>query len=228
MQPNNLSTTRNSESILATNKVLRNTYMLLGLTFLFSAITAGVSMAANVALPAGFTGLIVMLVGMYGLMFLTIKLRNSPWGLVSIFAFTGFMGFILGPVLNVYITNFSNGTEIIMTALGGTGIIFFGLSGYVLTTRKDFSYMGGFLFVAILVAFLAGIGAAVFNIPGLQLAVSGAFVLICSGLILFHTSQIINGGERNYIMATISLYIALYNLFISLLQILGAFAGNRD
>ena len=228
MQPKSHSLSPTQASVLAVNKVLRNTYLLLGATFIFSALCAGFAMATNASLPSGFSGLLIMIVGMYGLMFLTMRLRNSPWGLASIFAFTGFMGYILGPILNLYLHNFSNGMELIMTALAGTGIIFFGLSAYALTTRKDFSYMGGFLFVAILVAVLASFAAVIFGMPMLQLFVSGAFVLICSGLILFHTSQIIHGGERNYIVATISLYIALYNLFISLLQILGAFAGNRD
>ena len=228
MQPNQYSVARASSSVLATNKVLRNTYLLLGATFIFSALCAGFAMVTGASLPAGFSGLLIMIVGMYGLMFLTVRLRNSPWGLAAIFAFTGFMGYILGPILNLYLHNFSNGMQLIMTALGGTGIIFFGLSAYALTTRKDFSYMGGFLMVALLVAVLGSFAAVIFNIPTLQLVISGAFVLICSGLILFHTSQIIHGGERNYIMATISLYVALYNLFISLLQILGAFAGNRD
>lgn len=228
MQPNQYSITRSQESILATNKVLRNTYLLLGATFIFSALCAGIAMLTNAALPAGFSGLLFMVVGMYGLLFLTMRLRNSPWGLVSTFAFTGFMGYTLGPLLNLYLHTFSNGTELIMTALGGTGLIFFGLSAYTLSTRKDFSYMGGFLFIAILVAVVASFAALIFGMPLLHLVVSAAFVLICSGLILFHTSQIIHGGERNYIMATISLYIALYNLFISLLQILSAFAGNRD
>ncbi|MCD6055836.1 MAG: yccA [Gammaproteobacteria bacterium] len=228
MQPNNYSVVRTEASVLATNKVLRNTYLLLGATFVFSALCAAIAMLSNVTLPGGFSGLLIMIIGMYGLLFLTVRLRNSPWGLLSVFAFTGFMGFILGPLLNLYLQTFSNGAELIMTALGGTGIIFFGLSAYALSTRKDFSYMGGFLFVAILVAVLASLAAVIFGMPLLQLAVSAAFVLICSGLILFHTSQIIHGGETNYIMATISLYIALYNMFVSLLQILSAFSGNRD
>jgi modulator of FtsH protease len=165
---------------------------------------------------------------MFGLLFLVSALRNSAWGILATFAFTGFMGYTLGPVLNSVMTNFANGGQIVVTALGATGAIFLVLSAYVLTTRKDFSYMGGFLFAAITVAFLAGIGGMLFNIPMLQLVVSGAFALLSSGLILFHTSQIVNGGERNYIMATISIYIALYNLFVSLLQLLSVFGGNRE
>jgi modulator of FtsH protease len=212
------------ESILATNKVLRNTYLLLGLTFLFSSFTAYASFANN-ARP--FNPL-VFIIGIYGLMFLTNALKNSVWGLVSVFAFTGFMGYSLGPILNSYVHNFSNGPQLIATALGGTGLIFFGLSGYVLTTRKDFSYLGGFLFVGVMLAFLAMIANIFFQVPALSLGISAAFVLISSGLILFQTSEIINGGETNYISATVSLFVSIYNLFMSLLNLLGAFSGNRD
>jgi len=145
---------------------------------------------------------------------------------VSIFALTGFMGLTLGPIINMYVQAFSNGHQLVMTALGGTGVIFVGLSAYALTTRKDFSFMGGFLMVGILVAFLAGIGAMVFSVPGLSLAVSAMFILLMSGMILFQTSEIIHGGETNYILATVSLYVSIYNLFLSLLQILGIFGGD--
>ena len=212
-----------SGSSLAINKVLRNTYLLLSFTFLFSAAMAGVAMVTN----APPLGIIITLVGIYGLMFLTQSLRNSVWGIAAIFAFTGFIGYTIGPILNMYLTNFSNGGQLIMTALGATGIIFFGLSGYVLTTRKDFSYLSGFLFVGVLVAFLAILANIFLAIPGLQLAISAAFVLISSGLILFQTSVIINGGERNYIMATITLFVALYNLFLSLLHLFSAFSGRN-
>ncbi len=213
-----------SASVLQTNKVLRNTYLLLSMTLIFSALMAGVAMMMNV----GYMNIFILMIGMYGLLFLTRSTANSSFGLVSIFLFTGFMGFTLGPILNTYIHVFSNGTQLIMTALGGTGLIFFALSGYAMTTRKDFSYMGGFLAVAVLVAFVAMIANIFLQIPALNLAVSAAFVLISSGLILFQTSMIINGGERNYIIATVGLYVSLYNLFLSLLQLLGAFAGNRD
>lgn len=211
------------ESALATNKLIRNTYILLSLTLLFSALTAGVAMAVNMPPISP----LLFLVGYFGLFFVTAKLRNSAWGLLSIFALTGFMGLTLGPILNLYIHNFSNGTELVMTALGGTGVIFLGLSGYALVTRKDFSFMGGFLFVGILVAFLAGIGALIFSLPTLSLAVSAMFILLMSGYILFQTSAMIHGGETNYIMATIGLYIAIYNLFLSLLNLLAAFSGER-
>lgn len=213
---------RSTESALATNKVLRNTYLLLGMTFLFSALMAYLS--ASMQVPP--VGPLMLIVGAYGLMFLTHALQNSPWGLVSVFAFTGFMGFTLGPILNMYIANFSNGPQLIATALGGTGLIFFGLSGYVLTTRKDFSYLGGFLFIAVMVALLGMIAAFAFQIPALHLFVSAAFVLISSGLILFQTSEIIHGGETNYISATVTLFVSIYNLFVSLLQLLAAFSGR--
>lgn len=214
-----------TKSLLATHIVLRNTYMLLGLSILFSAFTATVSLMLNVRQP----GFLLLIGGMYGLLFLTQRLANSVWGLASAFAFTGFMGYTLGPMLNFYIHAFANGGEIILTSLGTTALIFMSLSAYALTTRENFNYMGGMLFVAIMVAFFAGIGAMVFGIPLLSIAVSGAFALISSALILYHTSEIIHGGERNYIMATISLYVALFNLFISLLRIFSFFAGSsRD
>ncbi|ADG24282.1 carrier/transport protein [Legionella pneumophila 2300/99 Alcoy] len=169
---------------------------------------------------------LLMIVGVYGLMFLTQALRNSVWGLVSVFAFTGFLGYTIGPLLNYYITGFSNGPQIVATALGGTGMIFFALSGYALTTKKDFSYLGGFLFVGVMVALLAMIAGIFIQIPALQLVISAAFVLISSGLILLQTSAIIHEGETNYIMATIGLFVSIYNLFVSLLNLLSAFSGR--
>jgi modulator of FtsH protease len=213
---------RPSESVLATNKVIKNTYMLLSMTLLFSALTAWISMQINMP----YLGPLLTLGGYFALLFLTVKLRNSAWGLLSIFAFTGFMGLTLGPVINMYLQAFSNGAELVALAMGGTGAIFIGLSSYALTTKKDFSFMGGFLMVGILTAFLLGIGAMIFQLPALALAVSGLFILLMSGLILYQTSEIIHGGETNYIMATITLYITIYNLFMSLLHILGAVAGD--
>ncbi|USQ13167.1 Bax inhibitor-1/YccA family protein [Legionella lytica] len=210
------------ESALSSNKVLRNTYLLLSLTFLFSAFTAYLSMASG-ARPVN---ILVMLVGVYGLMFLTHALQNSVWGLVSVFAFTGFLGYTLGPILNLYMHNFSNGPQLIATALGGTGMIFFALSGYALTTKKDFSFLGGFLFVGMMVALLAMIAGIFIHIPALQLAISAAFILISSGLILLQTSAIIHDGETNYIAATVGLFVSIYNLFVSLLNILSAFSGR--
>ena len=212
---------RSQEGILATNKVIRNTYTLLSMTILFSAVTAGYAMVSN-AQPVHW---IFMLVIFLGGPFVINSLRNSAMGLVAIFAFTGAMGYILGPILSLYLA-LPNGEQIVTTAFALTGVIFLGLSGYALTSRKDFSFMGGFLMVGILVAFLAGLGAFFFSMPILSLAVSGMFILLMSGLILYQTSEIIHGGETNYIMATVSLYISIYNLFLSLLHILGALSGD--
>ena len=206
------------ESVLATNKVIRNTYTLLSMTLLFSALCAGAAVVMN--MPP--LGIIITLVGYFGLLFLTSKFRNSGLGLLFVFALTGFMGLTLGPIINAYLS-LPNGNQIVMTAMGGTGVIFLGLSGYALTTRKDFSFIGGFLMVGILVAFLAGIASLFLSMPGLSLAVSAMFVLLMSGLILYQTSQIVHGGETNYIMATVTLYVSIYNLFTSLLHLLGAF-----
>ena len=213
--------TRSQPSVLATNKVIRNTYILLSMTLLFSALTAGLSMALNLPHP----GLLLTLVGYFGLLFLTNKFRNSSMGLVFVFALTGFMGVTLGPLLNMYLS-LPNGDQLVMTALGATGVIFLSLSGYALSSRKDFSFMGAFLMVGILVAFLAGLASVFFTMPGLSLAVSAMFVLLMSGLILYQTSELVHGGETNYIMATVTLYISIYNLFTSLLHLLGAFSGN--
>lgn len=218
----NTAISRPEADILATNKVLRNTYLLLSMTLIFSAMTAGAAMLFN--LP--HFSPIITLIGYFGLLFLTTKFSNSGLGLVFVFALTGFMGLTLGPVLTMYVKAFSNGHELIMTALGGTGVIFLGLSGYALTTRKDFSFMGGFLMVGVLVAFLAGLASIFFTMPALSLAVSAMFILLMSGMILFQTSEIIHGGETNYILATISLYVSIYNLFLSLLQLLGVFSGE--
>jgi len=209
------------QSVLSTNKVLRNTYTLLSMTLLFSGACAGLAVVMN--MPP--MGMIITMVGYFGLLFLTTRLRNSAWGLLSVFALTGFMGLTLGPIISMYLS-IPNGDQIVMTAMGGTGIIFLGLSGYALTTRKDFSFLGGFLMVGILVAFLAGIASMFLSMPGLSLAVSAMFILLMSGLILYQTSEIIHGGETNYIMATVTLYISIYNLFLSLLQLLGAFGGD--
>ena len=208
-------------SVLATNKVIRNTYILLSLTLLFSAVTAGIAMAVN--MPP--MGPLLTLGGYFGLLFLTTKFRNSSLGLLFVFALTGFMGLTLGPILSMYL-RIPNGDQLVMTALGGTGVIFLALSGYALTSRRDFSFMGAFLMVGILVAFLAGIATLFINLPALSLAVSAMFVLLMSGLILYQTSAIVHGGETNYIMATITLYVSIYNLFLSLLQLLTAFSGD--
>ncbi|MBX2867106.1 MAG: Bax inhibitor-1/YccA family protein [Acidiferrobacterales bacterium] len=204
------------------NKVLKNTYMLLAMTLLFSAGAAGVSMMMG----APRLGIIVTLGGYFALLFLTHKFSNSSLGLLFVFLFTGFLGFTLGPILNIYLTQVANGPQTVMLALGGTGVIFVGLSAYALITRKDFGFIGGMLFVGILVAFVAGLAAILFSIPALSLAVSAMFVLLMSGLILYQTSAIIHGGETNYILATVTLYMTIYNLFTSLLHILGIFGDE--
>jgi len=208
-------------SAVATNGVIRNTYILLSLTLLFSAMTAGLSMAFNLPHP----GLLLTLAGYFGLLFATARFRNSGLGLLCVFALTGFMGFTLGPILNAYLS-LPGGGQIVMTAMAGTGAIFMSLSAYALASKKDFSFMGGFLMAGILVAFLAGLGAVFLEMPGLSLAVSAMFVLLMSGLILYETSNIIHGGETNYIMATVTLFVALFNLFTSLLHLLGFMSGE--
>lgn len=218
---NRITTMRRAEaSVLSTNKVIRNTYLLLSLTLAFSALTAGLSVAMGLPHP----GILLTLVGYFGLLFLTTKFRNSGLGIVFVFALTGFMGFTLGPIISAYLS-LPNGGSIVMQAMAGTAAIFLGLSAYAVTTRKDFSFMGGFLMVGILVAFLAGLGAVFFSIPALSLTVSAAFVLLMSGLILYETSNIIHGGETNYVMATVTLFVSIFNLFTSLLHLLG-FASN--
>ena len=222
MNQNPQAIVRASQAVLATNSLIRNTYMLLSMTLLFSAAMAGVAMATN----APMMNVWLVLGGYFGLLFLTHVLRNSAWGLLSVFALTGFMGYTLGPILNAYIAHYSNGSQLVAYALGSTGAIFLGLSGYALTTRKDFSFMGGFLMVGILVAFIAGIANIWLGIPALSLAVSSMFVLLMAGLILFQTSAMVHGGETNYILATITLYVSIYNLFTSLLHLFGVFGGD--
>ena len=209
------------ESAIAGNKVIRNTYLLLSLTLAFAAASAGVSAALKLPHP----GILLTLVGFFGLLFAVHKLKNSGWGILAVFALTGFMGYTLGPIISRYL-GLPNGAEIVMQAMGGTAVIFVGLSAYALTTKKDFSFMGGFLMVGILLAFLAGLAAIFFEIPALSLTVSAAFVLLMSGLILFETSNIIHGGETNYVLATVTLFVSIFNLFTSLLQLLGFMSGD--
>jgi modulator of FtsH protease len=210
------TSTRSIAAAAAGNKVIRNTYMLLAMTLAFSALTATLSMALSLPHP----GLLVTLAGYFGLLFLTAKFRDRAAGIGFVFALTGFMGYTLGPILNAYLA-LANGPQIVMSAFATTGALFAGLSGYAFVTRKDFSFMGSFLTVGILVAFVAGLGALFFEIPALSLAVSAMFVLLMSGLILYETSNIIHGGETNYVMATVTLYVSIFNLFTSLLHLLG-------
>jgi len=205
------------ESALATNKVLKNTYLLLSATLIFSAVMAAVAMAIN--MPP--LGMIVTLVGYFGLLFLTSKFRNSAMGIVCVFALTGFMGLTLGPLLSAYIENVPNGGELVLTSLGTPGLIFLSLSAYVLTTRKDFSFMSGFLMVGLLGMICVIVIGFFVDMSAFSMAISAGIVLLMSGMILYQTSAIIHGGERNYIMATISLYVSLYNIFIHLLMLFG-------
>jgi len=206
---------------LAVSRLLKNTYMLLGATLLFSAFTAAISMAMGLS---HMVALVLSLVG-FGLIFVVHKTADSEKGLLAVFAFTGVMGAALGPMLNHYLS-YSNGSSLIFQALAGTSLIFFTLSGYVLTTKKDFSFLSGFLITGLIVAVVAGIALMFFNAPVAQLALSAGIVLLMSGFILFDTSRIIHGGETNYIRATVSLYLNIYNLFTALLHLLGAATGD--
>ena len=211
------------ETALSVNKVLRNTYLLLGATVAFSALTAGLAMALNLPHP----GILITLVGYFGLLFATTKTQNSAWGLLWIFALTGFMGLTLGPILNAYLKFLPNGHQVVLTALGTTAAAFVGLSAYAIKSGRDFSFMGGFLTVGILGAFVLGLIAVFFHLQTLSLVVSGMFVLAMGAFILFQTSSILRGEETNYISATVSLYVSIYNLFTSLLHLLG-FASADD
>ena len=203
------------------SKLFRNTYSLLAMTLAFSALVAFTSMSLNLPHP----GLIITLVGFYGLLFLTAKLRNSGWGLISTFAFTGFLGYTLGPILNMYLS-LPNGGSLVAMALGMTALVFFSLSAYAILTRKDFSLLSGFIMAGFVVLLCAVVASFFIQISGLQLAISAGFVLFSSAVILYQTSAIIHGGEDNYIMATITLFVSIYNLFLSLLQLLGIFGGD--
>jgi modulator of FtsH protease len=205
------------------SKVLRQTYTLLSMTLFFSALMA----FASVKMNWPYIGPWWTLGGYFALLLITTKLRNSAWGLVSIFALTGFMGATFGPIINAYTTVYSNGGEIVAFAMGGTAVIFLAMSGIALTSKRDFSAMGKFIMVGILVAFLAGLGSIFFSFQPLALAVSAMFVGLSSMLILWYTQQIVRGGETNYIMATITLFVAIYNVFSSLLHLLG-FAFGED
>lgn len=210
------------ESVLATHKVLRNTYLLLSATLAFSAIVAGTSYALN--LP--YLGTWVTLIGYFALLFAVHKTADSAWGLLSVFALTGFMGYTLGPIISFYVQAIPDGHSVVMTAFGITAVTFLALSAYAIRSGRRFSFMGGFLTVGILTAFLLGIVSILFSMPTLSLAVSGMFVLLMAGLILYQTGEIVHGGETNYIHATVTLYVSIYNLFTSLLHLLGVAADD--
>ena len=203
------------------NKVLKNTYILLSLTLLFSAAMAGVSMMLNLPHP----GIIILLVGFYGLLFAIEKTKNSAMGLVLTFVFTGFLGMVMGPTISYYLST-PNGSSVVMAAMATTGIIFFGLSAYIIVTGKNMAFMGGMLFAGILTAFVLGLVAMIFSIPALSMAVSAIFALLMAGLIMYQTSEIIHGGETNYISATVTLFVSIFNLFQSLLMMFGIFGGD--
>ncbi len=211
-----------AQSAISTNKVLKNTYMLLSATLAFSALTAMVSM--TLALPSWMYLASVIGAMVLG-MFVLPRTANSSAGIGVLFAITGLLGLGLGSILTLYMA-LPRGPEIIATAFAGTGLIFLGLSGYALTSKKDFSFMGGFLFAGIMVVFIAAIANIFLAMPALSLAVSGGIILVMSGFILFDTSRIINGGETNYIMATYGLYLNMFNIFVSLLQILGIMSSD--
>jgi modulator of FtsH protease len=204
------------------SRVLRNTYALLAMTLAFSGLVAFVSQQMRLPYPNIF----VVLIGFYGLFFLTMKTRDSGWGLVSTFALTGFMGYTLGPILNMYL-GMPNGGSVIASAAAMTALAFFGLSAYALISRKDMTFLSGFLMAGFWILLGAVVLSFFVQISGLQLAISAGFVLFAAAAILFQTSAIVHGGEDNYIMATISLYVSIYNMFISLLQIFG-FASSND
>ena len=211
------STNITRESALSTNKVLRNTYALLSVTLIFSALMAMVSTMMNI----GYGASLACSFGALALIWFVLpRTAESATGIAVVFAFTGLLGFGLGPVLNHYL-NMANGGELIATSMGGTAIIFLGLSGYALTTRRDFSFLGGFLFAGLIVVILAAIAGIFLKMPGLWLAINAAVIFIFSGFILFDTSRIINGGETNYILATTSIFLSIYNIFTALLHLLG-------
>lgn len=210
-----------SEAALATNKVVRNTYLLLSLTLLFSASCAGFAMING----APLMNVWVMLAVFIGGPFVINAFRNSAWSLLLVFVFTGFMGYVLGPIVGLYL-QLPNGPQVVMSAMATTGAVFIGLSAYALTTRRDFSFMGGFLFAGILVALVAIIANIFLQIPALSLAISSVVVLLMCGMILYDTSRMVHGGERNYVMITIGLFVDIYVLFTHLLNLFAALSGE--
>jgi modulator of FtsH protease len=223
MQRNDVRTINQSSSLLGTHSVLRNTYLLLSVTLLFSAAMAYYAVVTN----AGYS--LIAVLASFGVLFGISALRNSAWGILGVFVFTGLMGYSMGPFLNHFIKGYSNGTELIVTAMAGTGLSFFFCSAYVLMTKKDLSAWGKFLMIGLIVAIVCSLANIFLKMPALQLTISAALTFISVMLIMFDTSRIINGGETNYIMATVSLFIDILMLFQNLLMLLGAFSGNsRD
>ncbi len=218
-----LNISRSQSSALAVNKVIRNTYMLLSMTLFVSALCAVASMVMQVGQGTGF----MLFIGGFIMTFVVRKNANSSMGLLAVFVFAALMGAALGPIISVYMLAYTNGSAIVAQALGGTAIIFLSLSGYALTSGKNFNFLGGFIFTGLMVAVVAMIANIFLQIPALSLAISSAVILIMSGFILFDTSRIMNGGERNYIMATVSLYLSIFNIFIHLLSLLGALTDRN-
>lgn len=212
------------DNLMSTHSVLRNTYLLLSATLLASAASATYAMTTQ----AGFGSSLIAMLMSFVLLFVTNALRNSGWGILAIFGFTSCMGYSLGPMLNHFIHGYSNGPQLIITALGGTGVTFFLSSAYIVTTKKNMSTIGKTLMIGLVVCIIAGLANIFFKMPAVQLAISTVLTLISTMLIMYDTSRIINNGERNYIMATISLYLDIQMLFQNLLTLLGAFSGNRD
>lgn len=219
---NDFITVSRSGSALASHSVLRNTYLLLSLTLLFSAFAAVFSMNH----PMGFVGSLVTFIAGFALLFMTSALRNSAWGLVSVFAFTGCMGYSMGPMLNQFIRGYANGEQLIITALGGTGLTFFLCSAYVLTTKKELSHWGKFLMIGLVVCVIGSLANIFLKMPAMQLAISTMVTFISAMLMMYDTSRILHNGETNYIMATISLFLDILMLFQNLLSLLGALSGN--
>lgn len=220
MEQRSVYSSASQSSVLQTNKVLRNTYMLLAMTLAFSAVCAGIAMAVGISPIMS----LVMTIGAFVTLFVIHRKADTASGIYWVFLFTGLMGASLGYTLNFYLG--VAGPGLIMEALGATALVFFALSGYALTTKKDFSFMGGFLVVGLVVVLVAAIANIFFAVPAVSLAISAAIVFIMSGFILFDTSRIIHGGETNYIRATVSLYLNIYNLFTAILHLLGAFGGD--
>ena len=210
-----------SEAVLATNKVVRNTYSLLSMTLLFSALCAGFAMING----APLMNIWVVLAVFIGGPFVINAFRNSAWSLLLVFLFTGFMGYVLGPIVGLYL-QLPNGPQVVMSAMATTGAVFIGLSAYALSTRRDFSFMGGFLFAGLLVALLAIVANIFLQIPVLSLAISSVVVLLMCGMILYDTSRMIHGGERNYVMITVGLFVDIYVLFTHLLNLFAALSGE--
>ena len=217
-----LESARARAGALSTNKVLKNTYLLLSATLGFSAVTAGLGMAIGMGPINPF----LMLIVYFGLLFAVNRTSQSAWGLVWTFALTGFLGLTIGPIISMYLKVLPNGGEVVTMAFGITAATFLGLSTYVVKSKRDFSFMGSFLVAGVLAAFLLGIVAMLFHLSTLSLVVSGMFVILMAGMMLYQTSEIVRGGETNYILATITLYVSIYNMFLSLLQILGVVSGD--